>query len=114
MNKSWIIALFSLWTLALLSVSPLLFLFTQTTTSVLEVKSCDGLPSIFLKLTTRRPWLDWTGKLSHQKVEYTKETFQSYELISDGSLQLRTDITRKAIVSIKDGRPEVHFAGASR
>jgi hypothetical protein len=110
MNKAWIIFLFILWTSALLTISPILFSFTHTTTSVLEVKSLDGSPSIFIKLITNRPWLDWTGKFAQQKIEYNKETFRYYTLTSDGSLYLKSDIARKAIVSIKDGRPEIHFS----
>jgi len=99
MSKPWIIVLFVLWTLALVVISPILLSFTRVSISSVHLGQKGIIPSLNITITTTRPFLDWTGRFSNEKYDYSVDS-SDYEVSTDGLIRLKSEAASRAKIII--------------
>jgi hypothetical protein len=99
MSKPWIIFLFVLWTLALIVISPILLSFTRISSSTVHLNQEGIFPPLNVTITTTRPILDWTGRFSNIKFDYSVDS-NDYEVSPDGLIRLKSEAASRAKIII--------------
>jgi len=107
MNKAWVTFLLFGWTVVMVVLAPVLLSFSTYSSSRLKTPGMLGLPGVEIRLTTKRPLLDWTGRLASTSTEILWDDEVVYSSVPGRSgFSWRADMLAKYDLAIgSDGKP---------